>query len=85
MTGLLLTSLFILAALVAGGALAQGLQGIVAEAAQARAALAACPKSIFADYRISEVRVLRAPAKVLVLPVRQAGWRSAQSALRAAA
>ena len=85
MTGLLLTTLFIAAALVAGGALAQGLQGIGAEAAQARAALAACPKTRTMEYRISEVKVLRGAAQVLVLPVRQAAQRWANPELRAAA
>jgi hypothetical protein len=89
MIALLLTSLFVAAALLAGGTLVNGFKGIMAEAAQARAALAACPRTNTAEYRISEVKVLRAPAKVLVLPVRQAGWRQGghlpQPDLRAAA
>ena len=85
MIALLLTSLFIAAALLAGGVLVHGFNGIAAEAKLARAALAVCPKTITATYRISEVKVLRGAAQVLVLPVRQSGWRLAQPELRAAA
>jgi hypothetical protein len=85
MTGLLLTTLFVLAALLAAGTLAQGLRGIVAEATQTRTMLAACPKTRSFEYRISEVKVLRGAAQVLVLPVRQSGWRLPQPELRAAA
>ena len=85
MTALLLTTLFVTAALLAGGVLLHSFNGTLAEAAQARAALAACPQSVAVDYRVSEVRVSRSSAKVLSLPIKPKMWRLVQPELRAAA
>lgn len=85
MTALLLTALFTAATLIAGGVLLRELRGIGAAAQSARAALAACPQTVWVDYRVSEVKVLRSPAKVLVLPVKPVVSRWATPELRAAA
>ena len=85
MIALLLSALFLFAAVVAAGTLVRGLRGIVAESGQARAALLACPTTVTATYRISEVKALRTPAQILELPVRQAVARLVQPELRAAA
>jgi hypothetical protein len=85
MTEALLSALFLLAALVAGGTIVHGLRGIGGQARAAHAALAGCPQTIPVSYRIIEMQVRRGGAKVIALPVRRAGWRIAQPELRAAA
>lgn len=77
--------LFALAALVAVGTVAHGLNGLGSKARAAHTALANCPASRELRFQVSEVKVLRGSAQVYALPVRQAGRLVPQQPLRAAA
>jgi hypothetical protein len=76
MTALLLTALFVTAALVAFGVLVSSWQQHGADALALRGKLAACPETVTVRYAVREVKVLRGAAqgsaKLFVLPVRQA-------------
>ena len=79
-----LSALFALTALSAIVVIAAAVSQHGAAALAARSAWLACPETKIAMYRISEVRVQRAPAQVLTLPVKRKAWLAPQPESRAA-
>jgi hypothetical protein len=79
-----LSALFALAALTAIVVIAATIRQHGEVALAARGAWLACPETRTVTYRISEVQVLRGPAQVLKLPVRQMARNFSQPERRAA-
>lgn len=85
MLAMILSSLFALAAVAAITTIAASWQQHGAALLAARGQLEACPASLTVRYSVTELKVLRGSAKILVLPVRQLAVRAPRAALRAAA
>jgi len=85
MLAVILSALFALAAVAAITTIAASWHHHGAAVFAARGQFDACAETMTMRYSVTETKVLRGSAQILVLPVRQLAIRAPQAGLRAAA